>query len=75
MKGHRGFKLTKEEIINGITAAGFMKGFVVNEDVGTFEWNEVMPVSSYNCATKAPRLTAIGPVTLSKAFSSAATYI
>ncbi|KAJ6459991.1 hypothetical protein C8R45DRAFT_1221255 [Mycena sanguinolenta] len=39
LKSHKGFALTKEEADSGISAAEFMRGFVVRED-GTFEWRE-----------------------------------
>ncbi|KAJ6567986.1 hypothetical protein DFH09DRAFT_1155577 [Mycena vulgaris] len=43
LKGHKGFTLTKQEVANGISAAEFTEGFVVDDDAGTFEWIEVMP--------------------------------
>ncbi|KAJ6534159.1 hypothetical protein B0H19DRAFT_440153 [Mycena capillaripes] len=38
LKGHKGFLLTKEEVAQGISAAEFMHGFVVDEERGTFKW-------------------------------------
>jgi hypothetical protein len=48
LKGHKGFSVTKEEVANGISAAEFMHGFVVDEETGMFEWIEVHgPALSY----------------------------
>ncbi|KAJ7936695.1 hypothetical protein B0H13DRAFT_2303395 [Mycena leptocephala] len=43
LKDHKGFKLTKQELTNGITAAELMEGFFVYEDRGTFECIPVLP--------------------------------
>ncbi|KAJ6615085.1 hypothetical protein B0H10DRAFT_107915 [Mycena sp. CBHHK59/15] len=40
LKGHKGFTLTKQEVLNGITAQEFMEGLVVNQENSTFEWVE-----------------------------------
>ncbi|KAJ7247388.1 hypothetical protein B0H12DRAFT_742594 [Mycena haematopus] len=40
LKRHKGFALTKEESMNGISAAEFMRGFSVDDEHGTFEWRE-----------------------------------
>ncbi|KAJ7473123.1 hypothetical protein B0H11DRAFT_2037372 [Mycena galericulata] len=42
LKGHKGFAVSNEEVADGVTAEAFMKGFVVDEDAGTFEWNEAL---------------------------------
>ncbi|KAJ7925427.1 hypothetical protein B0H13DRAFT_1974843 [Mycena leptocephala] len=39
----KGFSLMKEEVANGISAAEFMHGFVVDEEKGMFEWIEHPP--------------------------------
>ncbi|KAJ7144280.1 hypothetical protein C8R44DRAFT_865234 [Mycena epipterygia] len=46
--GYKGFQLTKEEAENGICAAEFMDGLVVDEEAGTFEWiqNSLQPVDT-----------------------------
>jgi hypothetical protein len=44
VKGHKGFTLTPEEAADGISAEEFMRGLVVDEDAGTFEWRESLPV-------------------------------
>ncbi|KAJ7779729.1 hypothetical protein B0H16DRAFT_1499687 [Mycena metata] len=38
LKGHKGFAVTKQEVLNGITMEEFIKGLVVDEDEGTFQW-------------------------------------
>ncbi|KAF8209096.1 hypothetical protein K438DRAFT_257710 [Mycena galopus ATCC 62051] len=38
LKSHKGFALTKEESADGISAAEFTRGFVVDEEKGTYEW-------------------------------------
>ncbi|KAJ7826787.1 hypothetical protein B0H14DRAFT_1244373 [Mycena olivaceomarginata] len=42
LKSHKGFALTKAEIDNGISAAEFMGGFVVDDPKGTFEWRQAL---------------------------------
>ncbi|KAJ7473149.1 hypothetical protein B0H11DRAFT_2282661 [Mycena galericulata] len=42
LKGHKGFVVSNEEVADGVTAGAFMRGFVVDEDAGTFEWNEAL---------------------------------
>lgn len=46
LKSHKGFALTKAEIDNGISAAEFMGGFVVDDPKGTFEWRQALDVRS-----------------------------
>ncbi|KAJ7788708.1 hypothetical protein B0H14DRAFT_2947495 [Mycena olivaceomarginata] len=43
IKGQNGFKLTKQELVNGISAGEFMEGFFVDENRGTFEWIPLLP--------------------------------
>ncbi|KAJ7249886.1 hypothetical protein C8J57DRAFT_1355889 [Mycena rebaudengoi] len=38
LKGHKGFALTKAEVVDGITAAKFMHGLIVDKENRTFEW-------------------------------------
>ncbi|KAJ7779734.1 hypothetical protein B0H16DRAFT_724724 [Mycena metata] len=38
LKGHKGFALMKQEVLNGIGVEEFTKGLVVDEDEGTFQW-------------------------------------
>ncbi|KAJ7254989.1 hypothetical protein B0H12DRAFT_545811 [Mycena haematopus] len=45
LKGHKGFFLTKEEVANGISAAEFTHGLVVDEEKETFAWIENRPES------------------------------
>ncbi|KAJ7144269.1 hypothetical protein C8R44DRAFT_865225 [Mycena epipterygia] len=66
LRGYKGFKLTKEEAENGICAAEFMNGLVVDEEAGTFKWiqNSLQPVDTQltalegNCLTMSPKSTA-----------------
>ncbi|KAJ6534143.1 hypothetical protein B0H19DRAFT_1185380 [Mycena capillaripes] len=54
LKGHKGFALTKEEVASGISAAEFMRGFVVDEEHGTFEWVDDTPTPPLQMYTQLP---------------------
>ncbi|KAJ7171501.1 hypothetical protein C8R46DRAFT_1033101 [Mycena filopes] len=40
LRGHKGFTLTKAEVADGITAEEFVRGLVIDEERGTFWWQE-----------------------------------
>ncbi|KAJ7144315.1 hypothetical protein C8R44DRAFT_973884 [Mycena epipterygia] len=55
LRGHKGFALTKDEVNNGICAEEFMRGFVVDEQRGTFKWVEDSAPSQSPAATETLR--------------------
>ncbi|KAJ7066846.1 hypothetical protein B0H15DRAFT_159682 [Mycena belliarum] len=54
LKDHKGFKLSKAEVANGITADEFMNGLVVDEDAGTFGWDDCAVTAEAEADDTAP---------------------
>ncbi|KAJ7171516.1 hypothetical protein C8R46DRAFT_1190788 [Mycena filopes] len=52
LRGHKGFTLTKAEVADGISAEEFVRGLVVDEERGTFCWQEDSEVQDEVAASR-----------------------